>query len=293
MPDVLVKLNRRLQTLKGEREQQRARSQEGGTLDNLLLHVQAKKDEAIDSLLLHIGAIFDNKPELDQVTLSIMASSAADQVEEITALYSTAYGQAQRWARLYRVALYVLGLALVGVLGMVFFRLQRASRALEYAHQDLRERYDALQRAQSELALFARLFNSAREGMMITDAQQHIIAVNASFVAITGYGDEQVLGQTPKILSSGKQDEAFYRAMWADLNREGRWQGEIWNRRQNGEPYPEWLSVTVVRNELGEVVNYVGIFSDISERKSAEARIHHLAHYDALTNLPNRALLQD
>lgn len=293
MPDVLVKLNRRLQTLKGEREQQRARSQEGGTLDNLLLHVQAKKDEAIDSLLLHIGAIFDNKPELDQVTLSIMASSAADQVEEITALYSTAYGQAQRWARLYRVALYVLGLALVGVLGMVFFRLQRASRALEYAHQDLRERFEALNRAQNELLLHGKLFNNAQEGVMITDADQRIIAVNPSFVAITGYSREQIVGLTPSVLSSGKQDEAFYRDFWEVLNREGRWQGEIWNRRQNGAPYPEWLSVTIVRNEAGELTNYIGIFSDISERKDSEARIRHLAHYDALTNLPNRTLLQD
>ena len=277
-PDALEGLDVRLQSLREEEKQQRAHG--GG-------------DDLLDNLLLHVKTIFEHKPVLDQITHDILATSASELTEEIASLYVQAYGQTLRLARLHRVVLYVLGLLLAGMLGMIFLRLQRASRALEYAHDDLRERYDALQRAQSELALFARLFNSAREGMMITDAQQHIIAVNASFVAITGYGDEQVLGQTPKILSSGKQDEAFYRAMWADLNREGRWQGEIWNRRQNGEPYPEWLSVTVVRNELGEVVNYVGIFSDISERKSAEARIHHLAHYDALTNLPNRALLQD
>ena len=292
-PEVMVRLNRRLLELKADRERQRARSEEYEELDNLLRHVQNKKDEAVDNLLQHIQIIFENKPELDQVTLSIMEYSAADLAEEITALYADAYGQALRVARLHRVVLYVLGLLLAGMLGMIFLRLQRTTRALEYAHDDLRERFDALQRAQSELALFGRLFSNAREGMMITDAEQRIVAVNASFVEITGYDDKQIIGMTPNVLSSGKQDEAFYREFWDALKREGRWQGEIWNRRQNGEAYPEWLSVTVVRNETGDVVNYVGIFSDISERKSAEARIHHLAHYDALTNLPNRALLQD
>lgn len=293
-PEELVRLNRRLLELKEDLvEKQRARSEDSDELDLLVRHVQDRKDDAVEDLLLHIQTIFENKPELDQVTLSIMAYSAAELTEEITTIYSAAYGQAQRWARLYRIALYVLGLLLAGVLGMIFLRLQRTTRALEYAHDDLRERYEALQRAQSELALFGRLFSNAREGMMITDAEQRIIAVNASFVAITGYDNEQILGLTPSVLSSGKQDEAFYRDFWEVLNREGRWQGEIWNRRQSGEAYPEWLSVTVVRNEMGDVVNYVGIFSDISERKRAEARIHHLAHYDALTNLPNRALLQD
>ena len=292
-PGAMVRLNRRLQELKADRERQRARSEEYEEVDNLLRHVQNKKDEAVDNLLQHIQIIFENKPELDQVTLSIMEYSAANLAEEITALYADAYGQALRVARLHRVVLYVLGLLLAGMLGMIFLRLQRTTRALEYAHDDLRERFDALQRAQNELALFGRLFSNAREGMMITDAEQRIVAVNASFVEITGYDDKQIIGMTPNVLSSGKQDEAFYREFWDALKRAGRWQGEIWNRRQNGEAYPEWLSVTVVRNETGDVVNYVGIFSDISERKSAEARIHHLAHYDALTNLPNRALLQD
>ncbi|CAM5401836.1 EAL domain-containing protein [Thauera mechernichensis] len=129
--------------------------------------------------------------------------------------------------------------------------------------------------------------------MLITDAAGTIIAANPAFSRITGYTLDEVIGHSPGLLNSGRQDAGFYRRMWSAINSRGQWQGEIWNRRRNGSIYPEWLSISAVHGEDGKVLNYIGIFSDITERKEAEARILHLAHHDPLTNLPNRALLQD
>src|SRR5690606_11109054 len=100
-------------------------------------------------------------------------------------------------------------------------------------------------------------------------------------------------GDTPAVLSSGRQDRDYYRKMWQDLLERGQWQGEIWNRRKGGDNYPEWLSIAAVRDGEGQTTHYIGIFSDVTERKDAEARIHHLAHHDALTGLPTRLLMQD
>ena len=147
--------------------------------------------------------------------------------------------------------------------------------------------------AEDKLRLAAEVFNTASEGIVITDAATRIVAVNPSFSLITGYPDREVLGQTPKILASGRHDRDFYRAMWDGLNTVGKWQGEIWNRRKGGEVYPEWLSIATVKDHKGAVTNYVAVFSDITERKSSEERVRRLAHYDPLTELPNRLLLQE
>lgn len=147
--------------------------------------------------------------------------------------------------------------------------------------------------AEEQLQLSARVFDVAQEGIMITDADNRIVSVNPAFTTITGYAPEDAIGQRPTLLASGKQPPEFYRELWTALLQEGKWQGEIWNRHKLGHFYPEWLSITAVRNPGGEIGHYVGIFSDISERKAAEARISHLAQYDYLTDLPNRALLYD
>lgn len=138
----------------------------------------------------------------------------------------------------------------------------------------------------------AAVFESTREGVVITDLQPRILAVNRAYTEITGYSEEQVLGKNPKIIRSGRHDEIFYQAMWASLNSVGHWRGEIWNRRKNGEVYPQWLTISTVRNEIGEPSNYVGVFTDITQMKQSEARLTHLAHYDPLTGLPNRLLVQ-
>jgi diguanylate cyclase (GGDEF)-like protein/PAS domain S-box-containing protein len=133
----------------------------------------------------------------------------------------------------------------------------------------------------------------AQEGIVITDADRRILRVNRAFSDITGYAPEDVVGQTPRLLKSGRHDDVFYQAMWDRIRGEGSWQGEIWNRRKSGEIYPEWLNITGVKNDRGEISHYVGTLIDITARKAAEQEIEHLAFYDLLTHLPNRRLLQD
>lgn len=147
-------------------------------------------------------------------------------------------------------------------------------------------------RVETELRIAAISFESA-ESMMVTDASSRILRVNRAFVTSTGYTEEEVIGQTPRILKSGRHDPAFYRAMWEEIARTGSWQGEIWDRRKNGEVYPKWLTITAVRDPEGRVTHYVGSHTDISDRKSAEEAIRTLAFHDPLTGLPNRRLFLD
>ena len=135
------------------------------------------------------------------------------------------------------------------------------------------------------------IIQSAAEGITITDAERRIEWVNPAFTRITGYSAEEVVGNDPSILSSGRQDEAFYRQMWAQINETGHWQGEIWNRRKNGEIYPEWLSISEVRDAQGNLLNYAGIFADLTEMKRSQAELEQLQYFDPLTGLPNRRML--
>ncbi|MDP1612740.1 MAG: EAL domain-containing protein [Sulfuritalea sp.] len=146
--------------------------------------------------------------------------------------------------------------------------------------------------AEHELRVAAIAFES-QEGMIVTDAWGMILRVNRAFTRITGYSTAEAVGQTPRLLNSGSHDQVFYAAMWDSLLGNGAWEGEIWNRRKNGEVYPEWLSITAVLDELGQVSNYVAAFSDITRHKQAEDKIKHLAFSDPLTGLPNRRLLLD
>ena len=147
--------------------------------------------------------------------------------------------------------------------------------------------------AEANLKLAANVFSHAREGITITDANGTIIDVNATFSDITGYSREDVIGQNPRILSSGRQGPEFYADLWRNLEVKGHWYGEIWNRRKNGEVYAEMLTISAVRDPLGITQNYVALFSDITAQKEHEGQLEHIAHYDALTNLPNRVLLSD
>lgn len=144
-----------------------------------------------------------------------------------------------------------------------------------------------------ELRLAKLVFEAAGEGMVVTDAQGIILTVNPAFCEISGYREDEVLGKTTAILNSGKQDRDFYRGMWDRLRAVGRWSGEIVNRRKSGELYPEWLSIVEVKDPAQRATRYVGLFSDITERKREEDHIRRLAHYDILTGLPNRILFAD
>ena len=153
----------------------------------------------------------------------------------------------------------------------------------------------AIERCRSEkaLRLAALVYENSSEAMMITDEQNRIIATNPAFTRVTGYTTEEVLHRNPSVLNSGRQDAEFYRALWLELEQTGRWQGEIWNRRKNGEEFAEWLTINTIVDAHGRVNRHVALFSDITEKKRMDALIWTQANYDPLTNLPNRRLFLD
>jgi len=154
--------------------------------------------------------------------------------------------------------------------------------------QDITER----KKAEDEMRVAATTFETA-EGIIVTDRDGTILRVNEAFTKITGYSAEEMSGQNPRILKSDKHSGDFYREMLDAINLNGRWQGEVWNRRKNGDVYPEWLKIAAVKDMQGQVTHYVGSFTDISGQKQTEASIYQLAFYDQLTSLPNRRLLLD
>lgn len=148
-------------------------------------------------------------------------------------------------------------------------------------------------RVELRLRQAARVFENTSEGVVITDPDQRIVAVNQAFTRITGYSEEEVWGCQPNILRSGRHGDDYYRQMWKAILACGRWQGEIWNRRKDGTEYPEWLNISEVRDDAGTITNYIGVFSDITSIKEAQDRLEYTAHHDALTGLPNRLLFRD
>ncbi|TXI92477.1 MAG: EAL domain-containing protein [Aquabacterium sp.] len=156
-------------------------------------------------------------------------------------------------------------------------------------HTDL----SALKQREAALELHAGVFMNSLEGIVICGPDQRIKSVNHIFTDITGYTAEEAIGQRPSFLSSDRHDAEFYRQMWEQIEQTGRWQGEIWNRRKNGEVYIEWLTINVDHAPDGSVRHYYAIFSDISERKANEEKIRHISQHDTLTNLPNQSVLRD
>lgn len=147
--------------------------------------------------------------------------------------------------------------------------------------------------AEERLVFAAKVFENSIEGIVVTDANGEILQVNKAFSTITGYSPEEAIGQNPKILKSDKHPPEFYGEMWEKMTSDGQWAGEIWNRRKNGEAYPEWLTISAIRNDQGKITNYVSIFHDISQNVEQQEALRHQAQHDALTNLPNRVLLHD
>ena len=145
----------------------------------------------------------------------------------------------------------------------------------------------------TEPGLATALFSNAREGVVVTDVEGRIIEVNPAFTRITGYARDEVLGRTPRLLSSGRHPPDFYEAMWHSLRSSGHWSGEVWNRRKDNELFAELLTISAVRDEEGRLQHYLGLFSDITLQTEHKRQLEHIAHYDVLTALPNRVLFAD
>ncbi len=151
----------------------------------------------------------------------------------------------------------------------------------------------AMKQSAEQLRLSQIVFENSNEGLMVTDADNRIVSVNRAFTTITGYSKEDALGRSPNITRSDAHPPEFYQEMWQQLLERGHWEGEIFDRRKDGHVFPKWLTISVVRDEQGKISNYVAAFTDITERKSTEAKIRYMAHHDSLTGLPNRVLLRD
>ncbi len=157
--------------------------------------------------------------------------------------------------------------------------------------REIRSLVEAQRQTESLLRQAATFFESASEGVLITDVDTRITAVNRAFTEMTGYSEDEVLGRNPRILKSGRHNRDFYKTMWAALLQEGEWRGEIWGRRKSGEVFPKWQTIRAVRDDSGGLTHYMSVFSDVSHIKESEEKLHRLAHHDALTDLPNRLLL--
>ena len=183
----------------------------------------------------------------------------------------------------------------LGTIG-IYYRQPRLPdlAELDLIHEFARIAGLAVERSRADAALrqSAAVLESVGEGVMVTDLNSLIVSVNRAFTTITGYTGDEVLGRNPGLLRSGREDQAFYQAMWKNIKETGAWQGELWNRRKNGEFFPQLLTISTVYDSEGLPGNYVAVMTDLSQLKASEAKLDHLVHYDPLTALPNRQLTQ-
>ena len=171
--------------------------------------------------------------------------------------------------------------------------VEHLSTAIHDMVQNLISEIRQRKQAEQGLLLSAKVFENNTEAIMIVDAARNIVMVNQAFTNITGYGADEVLGKNPRLLSSGRQSGEFYAALWDSLATQDLWRGEIWNQNKAGVVFPEWVTISVLRDEQAQITHYIAVYLDITARKKEEERINYLANYDVLTGLPNRYLLSD
>lgn len=186
---------------------------------------------------------------------------------------------------------------IVGLLGitliLVWFPVPNWLLALPLALAIALTLLESRARRQADCRLAATVFDTSSNGILISDRNNTVLAVNPAFTTITGYQPEDIVGKTPRLLSSGRHDQAFYDKLWHAVKTTGMWQGEIWNRNKIGEVFAEWLTINAVKNSAGEITHHIAIFSDITERKKQAERMEHLATHDGLTALPNRVMFDE
>ncbi|MEH6492032.1 putative bifunctional diguanylate cyclase/phosphodiesterase [Halopseudomonas sp.] len=226
---------------------------------------------------------------VDMQTLWRNQLADADQQVTRAALVSHLRGETERVDRTYRLRLATGGHCWVQASGRAVRNAQGRAVRLTGVLRDVTERVEREQRLRQASAMF----DCTSEGMLICDAEQKISDVNKAFCAITGYRAEEVIGRQPALLASGRHDKAFYKHMWQQIKATGRWSGEIWNRRKDGEVYPQWQNIIAVTDHLGQLTHYVAVFADMSLIKRSQEEIDYLAHHDPLTKLPNRLLITE
>lgn len=238
-------------------------------LEKAAIRLSPDTRRKLDNLLRHVRHIDSIEHDMPAMIRQLTSNGKNDQ---LVAAYQRYHDHQQQRSTAYRFFLLLATLFMLAYAAFAFMRLREKSRSLQ---------------------LSASVIKHAHESIMITDIQGNIVDVNPAFTKVSGYAREDVLGRNPRLLQSGRHDSDFYAEIWQSLKSTGRWNGEIWNQRKSGEIFPEWLSITTVTNEDGEVTHYVGSGTDITERKQSEADIHNLSFYDPLTQLPNRRMLMD
>jgi diguanylate cyclase (GGDEF)-like protein/PAS domain S-box-containing protein len=246
-----------------------------------------------ESILKHGQVLSENSLLLNQSLHDIMLPPIATMQDTLSQRFFEGVYHSEQTVETYQNVLYMVAAILSFYLTFLFIYLERTRDHLGRSNKQLNDRYQLQMRAEKMLRLHEIAFNSASEGITLTDAQGKIMVVNPAFTRITGYEASEVIGRNPRVLKSGRHDAIFYQNMWRSINQNGHWRGEIWNRNKFGDVYPELLSITAVQNSQGELSNYVAVFSDISHIKKHEVELKQMAYYDPLTGLPNRALLRD
>jgi diguanylate cyclase (GGDEF)-like protein/PAS domain S-box-containing protein len=233
-----------------------------------------------------------------QVIATSSAAGPIDPVERTLALpngtWTLSVSPTQGWddplQLMLKTALGLFVSGLMAYMAKLLMDLKAHEKGLEALVAD---RTAEILASQRQLELTAKVFEQSNEGIMITDAQRHIMQVNRAFTQITGYSQEEVLGKLPRLSGPGRMDDTYFLAMMETLQTQSHWEGETRNRRKDGTAYPQWLSITRVCDAQGAVTHYIAIIRDITQHKEAQDRIRQLAHYDPLTGLPNRTLLAD
>jgi diguanylate cyclase (GGDEF)-like protein/PAS domain S-box-containing protein len=262
------------------------------------------RNGALMSELVHRGRMSATEGEIENVDVVSsyipIRPDADGQVKAVFELYTDVSADIREIARDSRRLLLGLALSFGLFYGVLLLIVGRADLILRRQYQAIRENEAsigtknlALEAANLRLHTTASVFERSIEGIVITNPEQRVIEVNRAFTEITGYTAEESIGGTPRLLSSGWHDDAFYRGMWEAVRTQGYWQGEVTNRRKTGEVYRQWLTLCADYNDHNEVVCYIGMFYDITEKRLSEERIARLAYYDALTGLANRRLFED